>query len=258
MTALVGGTSVSRAWLAAVQVLLEVPNGQCSNLAVSIDSPTTEDAAIRRELDDFITAVRRDPRRRTRSVETVAATIFPSAFYRPAAKDPESHLYEWEAKIRPAVRRDPANTRGTYFERLVAYPGPDGKPYNQLHHVLEKLRWARAHGWRNGNFYELALFHPERDPQPEGFPCLSHVSITLADGRLDAAALYRNQTFVSRAYGNFVGLGSLLNFLAAESGFAVGELLCVASHADLESDKYTKKAVQSLVLACESALKETR
>jgi len=255
MTVLVSGNTVSHAWLAAVRHLQDTASGQCSNLAVSMRNPTTEDAAIRRELDTFIRASR--PRHPIPKIETVAGTIFPAAFYRPAAADPQRHLYEWEAKIRAVVRKHPENRHGTYFERLVAYPGKNDETFNQLHHILERLRSAAAHGWRHANFYELAVFHAERDSYPVGFPCLSHISVTLVDGRLDATALYRNQFFVARAYGNFVGLGLLLSFLAIESGFELGELLCVASHAKLEYDTYTKRAVHSLISACESKSKES-
>lgn len=256
MSTLVSGEDVSQAWLTAARHLLRLPGGQCSNLAVSIRNPIAQDRAIRGKLDAFIRASQ-SPDRIPR-IDTVAGTIFPSAFYRSSAKDPENHLYEWEARIRPVVRKHPENRHGTYFERLVAYPGNDGTTFNQLHHVLGRLRSAAANNWRNGNFYELSIFHPERDSYPLGFPCLSHISVTLSEGRLDATALYRNQFFAARAYGNYLGLGELLRFLAIESGFSVGELLCVASHAKIEVDTYSKQAVQSLIDACEPVGQKTK
>jgi hypothetical protein len=47
-------------------------------------------------------------------------------------------------------------------------------------------------------------------------------------------ALYRNHYFVSRAYGNYLGLGWLLKFISSATGREPGELLCVSSLAKLE------------------------
>jgi hypothetical protein len=253
MTALVSGADVSTAWLAGVTYLLAQPNGEASNLGVAIADPTAESADLRRELDAFAEEMSRGGHEVPR-IDSVAGTIFPTSFYRPRAADPATHLYDLERRIRAAVRKHPQNRGGTYFERLVAYPVGNGKTMNQLHHVTERLRSAARKGRRNGNQYELSLFHPERDPYPVGFPCLSHVSLTLTDGKLDATAIYRNQYFVARAYGNYLGLGEVLRFLAAESGFAAGELLCVASHAKLETATYGRRRVEELVTRCGALL----
>lgn len=249
MTAWTYGPDVSSAWLAAVNHLLEEPGEQCSNLGVTIGDPTAERVDVRAELDAFAA----DPRRRGKEmprIDSVAGTIFQSSFYRPGTADAEGHLYELERRIRKVVRRHSQNRRGTYFERLVAYPLGDGQEFNQLHHVLGRLQSAASDGRRNGNQFELSIFHPERDSYPVGFPCLSHISITLRGGVLDATALYRNQYFLDRAYGNYLGIGEVLRFLATESGFAVGELLCVASHAKLEAAKYGRAGVKELIERC--------
>lgn len=253
MTAFVSGADISTAWLAAMTHLLAQPDGRLSNLAVSIADPTSERTDIREELEAFAERARRRGRDAPQ-IDSVAGTLFMRSFYQPHAADPEAHLYEWERRIRPVVRKHPQNRRGTYFERLVAYPLADGSEFNQLHHILGRLRSAAAQGRRRGNQYELALFHPQRDSYPLGFPCLSHISITLRDGTLDATAIYRNQYFVTRAYGNYVGLGEVLRFLAQESGFAVGELLCIASHANLELQTYRRGVIEELVGRCTALL----
>lgn len=65
---------------------------------------------------------------------------------------------------------------------------------------------------------------------------MSHLSLNLSDGKLSMVALYRHQTYVSRAYGNLLGLARLMRFLAAEctKDLQVGELMVVASHAEIE------------------------
>ena len=242
------GPDTSTAWALAADYLRTRPDAECSNLAVSIASAASERGEIRHELDTFIRAARARGKR-IPDIDTVRDTIFQTSFYRPNAKDPEEHLYGMESRIRAAVRRAPGNRNGTYFERLVAYPGAQGG-VNQLRRVVDRLRSAARNGRRNGNQYELALYHPEKDPYPVGFPCLSHISITLRGGVLDATAVYRNQYFLARAYGNFLGIGAVMTFLAAESGFSVGELLCVASHARLEADGFGQERVRALVDRC--------
>jgi thymidylate synthase len=257
MSVLVCGADVSRAWLAAVQHLSAQPGDQCSNLAVSIEDPTAEVADLRQKLDAFTEAEGRRGHA-IPAIHSTAGTIFPSGLYRPNTKAPAKHLFEMERLIRHVVRKHRENKRGTYFERLVAYPLADGSEVNQLDRVLKKLQRAAELGQRNGNRYELATFHPGRDTNPTAFPCLSHISITLQDGRLDGTAVYRNQYFLARAYGNYLGLGEVLRFLATESGFVVGELLCVSSHAYLEVREHGRARVEELMQRCAAALEGDR
>jgi hypothetical protein len=48
-------------------------------------------------------------------------------------------------------------------------------------------------------------------------------------------ALYRNHYFITKAYGNYLGLGWLLKFIADATDRKVGEVLCVSSMAKLET-----------------------
>jgi hypothetical protein len=65
-------------------------------------------------------------------------------------------------------------------------------------------------------------------------------------------ATYRNQTFITRAYGNYIGLAGLLRFIAAETGAQPGEVQVVATHADAELS-FGKRAVNELVERCRAA-----
>lgn len=256
MAHFVQAKTLPQAWLQASQALLSAPDGAMSNLCVAIPMPATDSRAMRREFQAFRADCANRGRRTPPDIDSVARTIFPIEFYRTTAPDPEAHLYEIERSIRSVIRRHPANSQGTYFERLVAYPPPtgDGETTNQLAVVLGRLRQAFSREHQNGNKYELALFHPNRDRSLQGFPCLSHVSLTLCGGKLSATALYRNQYFIGRAYGNFPGLGHLLQFLSAESGFTCGELVCVASHARLEFQYFGKGRLTRLLNDCAEAL----
>jgi hypothetical protein len=126
---------------------------------------------------------------------------------------------------------------------------------------VTRLKRELAHAGPKSSAYELGVCEPGdlRMQQPGvdrlmlGFPCLSHISLTLHDDAIHLTALYRNQGFLRKAYGNYVGLARLARFFATEIGVAVGEIACVASHADAELDVVGKRALESLVQDCEHA-----
>lgn len=161
----------------------------------------------------------------------------------------------------PTVQRWAANARGTYFSRLVAFPGPDG-PVNQLDALITRLRRETAKkGSGTGPLtacYEAGFTQPAADgpalvPEQDavamavpvrapgsdnsvmGFPCLSHCSFQLDhSARLHAMAHYRSHLMVERAYGNYLGLGRLLGYIASQAGLTAGELTVTAGYARLD------------------------
>jgi len=242
LATLVRGRNLSLAWLAAVECLL-AGNGRDVNLAVTIEHPGDEDPIIRDTLDTLLTE------RQDSSVATVASTIFPEGLYHPRLGErARQHLYEMYDEGYPVIQRHPSNRFGTYFRRFTAWPGRVGA-VNQIERTVQRLRGQLAHKGTLSSVYELGISDPEddepaatqlraydpgHDTQLRGFPCLSHVSLTLVNRCLHMTALYRNQHFVRKAYGNYVGLSRLLSFLCKEVACDPGELVCVATHADAE------------------------
>jgi hypothetical protein len=156
----------------------------------------------------------------------------------------------------------------------------DREERNQLESLITRMRKRLGSGKKNGSEYELAVAVPFeasdskgsstedgdlriQDPLSDhfimGFPCLSHISLTLFNGSLNMTALYRNQHFITKAYGNLVGLSDLLRFIAAEVGCSIGELVCVATHADAElgQNGIKKSEIEMLVHECRAALDDT-
>ena len=81
----------------------------------------------------------------------------------------------------------------------------------------------------------LPVRAPGQDNSLLGFPCLSHCSFQLdRSGTLHAMAHYRSQLMVERAYGNYLGLGRLLSYIAAQAGLDTGELTVTAGYARLD------------------------
>jgi hypothetical protein len=233
-----------------------------------------EIAAVRSLLDRFFADWEA---RNVRSIRKVADTLFPIDFYcrsrGPAARN---HLYRMQCLASRVERR--CIPCGTYFDRLIDWPsgkGPKGEPErNQLERCIQLLKTYYDRGTRNLSATELAVTcgHSERELLPEdastdlrvrdpmvdkriiGFPCLSHVSVTLHEGRINLTAMYRSQHFLSKAYGNYVGLADLQAFIAAEVSAEVGELVCVAANAALGLTKgIGKREIRTLLDCCRAA-----
>lgn len=267
MAELIAGANISTAWLGALEYLVGCEGGKDVNLSVAFTG-SAEAPAIRAALDHFITDWRTKKRKPTvYPVSTVANTLFPEALYRgepgPETRQRLYRLHERSMRVQRRLRE-----KETYFNRFVNWPGND--PFNQLEHVISRLSAQLAAADRKGplsSAYELGssipddvtaagdlrIYAPGIDTKAISFPCLSHVSFTLVHGKIHLAALYRNQDFISRAYGNYVGLTRIGSFIAREVGCELGEILCVASHADVGLGQYTKGRVQDLLEHCRAA-----
>lgn len=258
--------NLSHAWADALRYLVD-HEGRAVHLVVAIQRPgDPEDDRVRDVLDAFVSE-RRAAGDGMWPVSTVANTIFPAAFYRPGREEARSRLYELHAKAQRVHQRmrDPEN----YFNRLVAYPVPGGEPFNQLEYVVDRLINQRRprKGGRGGplsSAYEVGLTIPDggdlriqapgKDRNTMSFPCLSHLSFTLEHDTLNLAALYRNQHFVARAYGNYIGLARIGTFIAQEVGIKLGEIVCVATHADAQISDFGKTRVQRLARSAQDSI----
>lgn len=251
-TVTVAGPDISAAWLAACQALQGDPP-VAYHTVVRIADPRSEDPAVRAGLERILAAHDLQP------VGTVANTIFPAALA--ATSRDHLELSTRYIALLPALKRlSRKNDRGTYFGRLIAFPGAEGQ-VNQLDVIVTRLRKEDAKaGTGTGPLtaaYEAAVIDPAAESDESnsevpadaaaqvlvpgldrrfpGFPCLSHCSFQLdRRGTLHGMAHYRSQLMVERAYGNYVGLGMLLGYIAEEAGLRCGELTVTAGYAQLE------------------------
>jgi len=255
----VSGPCVSSAWLAACRSM-DAGSPVAYHTVVRIEDPLAEDPVVRTAVDGVLAKVG------LQAVNTVANTIFPAAI---AATSPGHRelARRYEAML-PSLRRlSKANIHGTYFGRLVAYPGAGG-PVNQLSAIISRLRSETAKtGTGTGPLtaaYEAAFDAPGDDDTPEpaaleaalhaevrvpardnrvvyGFPCLSHCSFQLdRSGTLHAMAHYRSHLMTERAYGNYLGLGRLLGYIAGQAGLRTGQLTVTAGYAVLDHRKQVR------------------
>lgn len=284
--------TISDAWTAALQATADTRTGQASHVLMTVMQPGTERAGVRAAVNALLAAVGEQ------SVSTVASTIFPADLYPvPAlAWDRDLNaadqrlldaaadtLYANYSKLLPLLLTADGNKFGTYFQRMISYPGPQPGGFNQLDTRIKAIRAARKTA-AQGNYFNLDLaqdgapFVADRDevrevrevhetgeqatvdasggtglqllrPQDKrsrGFPCLVHVDLTMEAGALHLFAVYRRQNLITKAYGNLLGLSRLQAFICQQTGLELGKLAVMATFADAEFD-LRKRRVEQLV-----------
>lgn len=275
--------SLSEAWLRTLDHV-HAAGGYAINVMSTVTKPLApEDPSIRAAIDTVLDGGNRAGTR-VQEVDTVAGTIFPSDLY----VDPQlvyssdleeadkmtldlaaSDLYEAYLDMLPVLVTDLANARGTYFGRMISWPGRTGGGRNQLADRVTTLRRAHDLNQRKRNLEDIVIggegegltedsfagvqVYAASDRRSRGFPCLVHIDLTVFDGCLSMAAVYRHQYLVTKAYGNLLGLSRLLGFLAQQSGYAVGELVVHATMADTEQGTYNKAGITELATAARMA-----
>jgi hypothetical protein len=276
MSELIRGTSISEAWLQTLDVVNSQPAGKMVHVLTSASKPwLPEDADIRAALDRVLLPSKRHPR--LQSVDTIANTIFPSALYpdpgkswspvRGADNQPMTRaaerLYKNYATIFPNLRRAHSeNKKGTYFSRMISWPGKDMGGTNQLERRLQHLRSMNSNHKSAFNASDIALAEPAcdddydlgvniyaaTDHRTRSFPCLVHVDIGVYQNKLNLLGVYRHQYLIQKGYGNMIGLARLQKFLAQQSGYDIGELAVQATFATAEQDMFSKGGVDRLVV----------
>jgi hypothetical protein len=239
------------AWLAAVKAVDAVPDHEAHNVILDVANPAldiTRAHPIVEAVDDFLRA-------RDKSVLAVANTIFPTSLYeRHGAPD---FFRVFHDQILPKVRLK-ERWSGYYFERMTDYPRRDGKPFNLLWDIVERLRKSVANPTYNK--YELPVFDPERDIDNSryGGQCLSFLSFKLLPGskkRLGLTVMYRNHYYIEKLLGNLMGLGRLMAFVAKEAAIEIGPLTVVSTHAEVDQPKgASRNDLLALIKQCEVAL----
>jgi hypothetical protein len=214
--------NLSRAWARAVYPMI-VRGGvaEITPLCVSItgfdNGAAREDPAIRGALDAALSAAGKQ------DCHTVANTIFPQSMWNP--RKPRSALFDRYTQSLPRMMKaSKKNRHGMYFQRLVQ-GGPDSHP-NQLDFVIETYT-ARSHVRRSA--LQVSVYDAKRDQTAaaqRGFPCLQHVTFAPVGDSLNVNAFYATQYAFERAYGNYLGLSRLGQFVAHELDLTLARVTC--------------------------------
>lgn len=255
---IISGKNLSQAWANALMKCYEASGKTLSpaivHFPVEEQDGKIESLEIREILDKHIA----DPSKFIQSaVESVAGTIFPESIWRRSRGNRQIFYEKYEAML-PYIRRKRANMRGVYFQRMIAYPGDgENKIVNQLEHVITT--------WQKGNHRRSALqagiFDPRSDHSNaplQGFPCLQQIAFNPkgSNGKdgLEVVAFYANQTLMEKAYGNYLGLYRLGQFMAREMGLKLKNVVCIASALKLNNN-LDKNSCEPLVNAIKAVLK---
>jgi len=251
--------NLSHAWGRVLLHVLDNSKHRLAPLMVSItgfaEGLPVEDGEIRHTLDTLL-AVRGNKY----SSKVSALTIFPHDAWVRRGRQPVREFSDWYLQhFLPRLQaRDQRNRRGTYFERLVRFQGsqkgedgvlmPGHK--NQLEHLVAIWRRDRDNGGSSRrSALQASIFDPLKDHTGGimlGFPCLQQVSFTYDDAdQLAVNAYYPTQFIMDRAYGNYLGLCHLGQFMAQEMGLSLVRLNCFIGLPEL-GNKWTKGELEPL------------
>ncbi|MDQ0114956.1 hypothetical protein [Paenibacillus harenae] len=242
MNTVITGRNVSEAWANSILYLNGCNKREEYNLIAEIVNPIEDDIEFRRKINCILTSLE------DQSIETVANTIFPQAIE--DKQKSREVFYDRFYKLYPKLRRIQINSHGTYFGRLVAWNNDGGiTGFNQLEYLIQKLYRERNNNRGIRVMYEMSIYNPILDNSVQmGFPCMSFISIKVREDFVDLTAVYRSQYFIQKAYGNYLGLGRLLEFISRQSGYRMGKLTCIATHASIRD--IDKRNLTALIGLC--------
>lgn len=218
------------AWTKIMEHLLGQENGKSFHVVTTIANPVLEVREVTRIVDKLASEAG------TMSTMENSNAIWPYVLARPGLGFDETMKRIKNLGV-PIIKAANNKHQDSYMERLVAWRSKDGgHKVPQLENVIARMRSEATHHAPKTSAYEIAIFSPGLDAGYMGFPCLSHLSFKLdaEDKQIHLTALYRNHHFVTHGYGNFLGLGQLMKFVAGQVNFGVGELLSISTHADAE------------------------
>jgi hypothetical protein len=277
MKSLTPQQTISSAWTAALRATTDAPSSRVLHMITTIEQPGLPDPALV-DLIDAATAPAQH------SVSTVASTVFPSSMYAdpglawhpnlPAADqqrldDTAQDLYDSYRFMLPTILTAPANGPGTYFGRLVSWPGKTGDGYNQLETRVRQLRYQRRRNHSSANAADMVVeglaehesgeagglqVYKSTDERTRAFPCLVHIDLSVLHNRLSLLAVYRHWHMITKAYGNLIGLSRLHNFLAQQSGYELGEMVVHGTVSNAQFDDFGKQGVRQLAADTEAIL----
>jgi thymidylate synthase len=235
--------------------------GEAYNVVIDVSDPLAvagPDEAILTAVDQFLRE------HHVNTLASVANTIFPQRLLERHGAD---GLYAAYGAVLPRIKRM-THDWGRYFERMTAWKRVKGKDViiiNPLDDLVRFMRDQIASDRTYRNAYEMTIYDPTCDAgKVSNRQCLSFLSFKLTHEKaLLLTVMYRNHAYVSRALGNFLGLGHLQAFVAAESGAKLGSLTCISTHAEIDAGKkkhndvvqgWTASEANALITKCRGYL----
>lgn len=182
---------------------------------------------------------------KAQKIQTVAETIFPYSLYQSCNWDRHG-LYAQYMKQYPRIQAlHRSNANGTYFQRLIAY-SHSGGVVNQLENIINSIIDPKVN---RRTKYQASIFDVSQDHKEgpyQNFPCLQHITFYKSEsGGLVLNAFYAMQYFYLKAYGNWLGLIKLGQFVSEHTGLEFERMNCYIGVEKL--DRLTKAKAKVLI-----------
>ena len=147
---------------------------------------------------------------------------------------------KWISKGADCIFPIPSNPKNmiswsrNYWGRLTRYR----EKVDQLGFIIRRLK-NKPHSKQ----LSCVTFDPQIDIQPHrpfnpSMPCMIALDVKFRDGKLNLFVLFRSHDFGRKAYGNYIGLGKLLNMLSHETGYDIGEVVCYSVSAHIRAKEF--------------------
>lgn len=233
--------NLSAAWSRAFLTALAAPRHELAPFVVSIAMGADGVPVEMPDLRDALEACLADAGHQ--AIDKVATSIFPDAIWR-RCRGNRRDLYEYYLKYLPdyVAMEHSKNALGTYFARLIAFTtnARTGLPEQHIDHSAlrsngNQLEFVITHcsKGRRRAMLQVSVFDPIRDhtgAAQQGFPCLQHATFVpdFHAGTLALNAFYATQQLFVKAYGNWLGLCRLGDFVAGQAGLRFAQLNCFA------------------------------
>ncbi len=230
ITNLVEAPNLSVAWAHAFLRVANSPRNHCESLVVAFPTNQQNTEFETKEIRDLIDQALASGG--LPSCETIAGTIFPKSLWNPMKE--RQQLFERYNNCWPRIKKCRNNSKGTYFRRMTAFnSGSTMQTVNQLQQILNA--WEK--GLRRNSAFQLPIFDPRVDhtkARYQGFPCLQQVAITpkgspRGSNGLGITGFYPTQYLFKKAYGNYLGLYRLGEFLAHEMKIPLATITCIVT-----------------------------
>jgi hypothetical protein len=219
--------TISTAWIEVLNHLLSC-NGHCYNLIVQIKNPIQRNIEFEKDLDMLCRQYE------LLTIKHVAYTIFPKTLWQIYKGNHNRFFKKYVNRVYPYLQNIKRGW-GTYFHRMLHWTAEHDNPSkNQLLGIIDAIN-QRPFIYKAA--YTIQIGSPRMNfCRVMGAPCLTNMALQLQENRvMNLMAMFRNHYLFPRIYGNYVGLGQLLEFLCERTGFNVGILTSVSSHVELSS-----------------------
>jgi thymidylate synthase len=236
MPRLIQSNNCLTAWRDACRYIIQ--NGDGFNLIVEIEHPLAFTRAQFIEIiNSGVTSLS--------SVNDVVNTIFPFRLHLRNPTLSNSQFYDLHERIYlrgKKMHRKNRSRWGNYFLRFTKF----GKnQINQLQPIIDGIN-NRPNDQKACYIMHVSSAEYDNNTRIIGNPCLQYVQFGVYNNSLNLVAVYRNHDFLTKALGNYIGLGNLLEFVCDETGSTMGSITCHSIHYYLNRKRIVTNCLNNL------------